>query len=75
MSTKFSTLRLIIEKYLSYPTPLILSFMDYEQVFDSIDRRALVKVLSLYSIPLYTDHFDGFALRSAVKAMVYHGIK
>ena len=31
-------------------TPLILSFMDYEQAFDSVDRRALAKVLSLYGI-------------------------
>jgi len=26
----------------------ILSFIDYEQAFDSVDRRALAKVLSLY---------------------------
>ena len=45
------TLRLIIEKCLSCQTPLVLSFMDYEQVFDSVDRRAFTKVLSLNSIP------------------------
>ena len=28
-----------------------LSFIGYEQVFDSISRKALVKVLSLYGIP------------------------
>jgi len=28
------TLRLIIEKFLSYRTPLVLSFIDYEQSFD-----------------------------------------
>ena len=28
-----------------------LSFIGYEQVFYSVDRRALAKVLSLYSIP------------------------
>ena len=27
------------------------SFIDYEQAFDSVDRRALGKVLSLYGIP------------------------
>jgi hypothetical protein len=37
--------------FLSFQTPLILSFIDYEQAFDSVDRRALVKVLSLYGIP------------------------
>ena len=45
------TLRLIIEKSLSCQTPLVLSFIDYEQAFDSVDRRALAKVLSLYGIP------------------------
>ena len=33
-------------------SPLVLSFIDYEQAFDSVDRRALAKVLlSLYGIP------------------------
>ena len=45
------TLRSLIEKCLSYHAPLVLSFIDYEQVFDSNDRRALAKVLSLYGIP------------------------
>ena len=29
----------------------VLSFIDYEQAFDSVDRTALTKVLSLYGIP------------------------
>ena len=45
------TLRLIIEKCLSYQTPLVLSLIDFEQAFNSVDRRALAKVLSLYGIP------------------------
>ena len=45
------TLRLTIEKCLSCQTPLVLSSIDYEQAFDSVDRRALAKVLSLYGIP------------------------
>ena len=45
------TLRLMIEKCLSCQTPLVLSFIDYDQAFDSVDRRALAKVLSLYGIP------------------------
>jgi hypothetical protein len=36
---------------LSYQTPLVLSFIDYGQGFDSVDRRALAKVLSLNGIP------------------------
>ena len=45
------TLRLIIEKSLHCQTPLVLSFIDYERAFDSVDRRALAKVLSIYGIP------------------------
>ena len=45
------TLRLIIEKCLSCQTPLVLSFIDYEQAFNSVDRRALAKVLFVCGIP------------------------
>ena len=45
------TLRLIIEKSLRFQTPLVLSCIDYEQAFDSVERRALTKVLSLNGIP------------------------
>ena len=38
---KFSLLGLIIEKFLSCQTPLVLSFIDCEQAFDSVDRRVL----------------------------------
>ena len=42
--------RLIIKKSLSHQTPSVLSFISYEQVFDSADRKALVKILSMCSI-------------------------
>ena len=45
----------IIEKCLSFQTPLVLSFIDYEQAFDSVDRRDLVKVLSLYILVYQTN--------------------
>ena len=45
------TLRLIIEKCLRCQTPLVFIFLDYEQSFDSVNRRALAKVLCLYGIP------------------------
>ena len=32
-------------------TPLVLTFVDYEQAFESVDSRALAKVLSLYGMP------------------------
>ena len=41
----------MIEKSLRCQTPLVLSFIDYEQAFDSVDRTALTKVLLLYDIP------------------------
>ena len=48
---QISTLRLIIEKCLNCQAPLVLSHIDYEQLFDSVDRIALANVLSLYGIP------------------------
>ncbi|XP_065568970.1 uncharacterized protein LOC136032625 [Artemia franciscana] len=44
------TLWLIIEKCLSYQTSLVLSLNGNDQVFGSVDRRALANVLSLYDI-------------------------
>ena len=37
------TVRFIIDKCLSYYMPLVLRFINYEQVFDSADRKALAK--------------------------------
>ena len=45
------THRLIIEKCPSCQTPFVLSFIDHEQAFDYVNRRALSKIISLYSIP------------------------
>ena len=42
------TLSFIIEKCLSYQTPLIFSFKHCEQA--SVDKRVLAKLLSLYAI-------------------------
>ena len=38
------TLKLITEKFLYYQTPLVLSFIFYEKVFDSVDNRTLANV-------------------------------
>ena len=38
------TLKLIIGECLSHQTPIVLSFMYYEQAPDSADKRALAKV-------------------------------
>ena len=44
-------LLLHISEVPSLSKSLVLSFIDYEQAYDSVDRRALAKVLSLYGIP------------------------
>ncbi|XP_065582485.1 uncharacterized protein LOC136041688 [Artemia franciscana] len=72
------TLRLITEKSLRCQTPLVLSFIDYVKAFDSVDRRTLTKVLSLYGIPekyirvicaMYKNN------TAAVKGVInYHGV-
>jgi len=36
---------------MSHQIPLVLSLIEYEQAFDSADRKALSKGLSLYGIP------------------------
>ena len=41
------TLRLIIEKSLSYQTPLVLIFIDYKQAFNSVDKKKHCKGLIL----------------------------
>ena len=42
---------LIIEDRLNNHIPLVFSLVDYDQTFDSADRKALVKLLSLHSRP------------------------
>jgi len=44
------TLRIISEKCLIHQTPLVLSYVDYEQAFARSDGRAVAKVLSLRGI-------------------------
>jgi len=39
-------LTLIIKKCLSHQTPLVLSFTDYEQAFESTDGSPLAKAIS-----------------------------
>ena len=39
---------------MSYQTPLVLSFIDYEKAFDSVNRGALAKFLSLVGIQTNT---------------------
>ena len=42
---------LIFEKHFSFQGRLVLSFIDYEQAFYSVDGKALAKVIFLYGIP------------------------
>jgi hypothetical protein len=51
VSTKIFIIGLIIKQCLSDSTPLVLRFIDYEEAVDSVDRRALLKVLFMCGIP------------------------
>ena len=51
MNRQNFTLTLVIENYPSNRTPLVLSFIYYEQAFNSADKRVLAKFLSFYSKP------------------------
>ena len=41
-------LRLLLAKFLNQQKLLVLSFIDNDEAFDSVDKRPLTKVLSLY---------------------------
>ena len=47
VSTQIFTFRLIIEKWLSCQISLVVSFIDYEQAFDSVHRKSFSKSLIL----------------------------
>ena len=49
--TKIFTLRRILEQVLEYRSPLLITFVDFEKAFDSIDREGLWKIMATYGIP------------------------
>jgi len=48
---KIATLRIIVEQSLEWNSPLYINFIDYENVFDSINGDRLWKMLKHYNIP------------------------
>ena len=47
-----ATLRIIIEQSTEWQSPLYINFIDFEKVFDSIDRRYLDAGASLWNTRL-----------------------
>ena len=45
------TLRRILEQVLEHRIPLLITFVDFEKAFDSIDREGLWKIMATYGIP------------------------
>ena len=50
-TNQIATLRIILETSLEWKSPLYINFVDYEKVFDSVDRQTLWKLLRHYGIP------------------------
>ena len=42
---QITTLRIIVEQSIEWNSPLYVNFVDYEKVFDSLDRETLWKLL------------------------------
>ena len=63
------TLKLIIEKCVSHQSLLVLSFIDYEQSFDSADRRAFAKVYpcNIAVVKVENEVSSWFRIKSGVK--------
>ncbi|VDO75888.1 unnamed protein product [Schistosoma curassoni] len=45
-----ATLRIIVEQSVEWKSPLYINFIDYEKVFNSVDRRTLWKLLRHYGV-------------------------
>ena len=48
---QIAALRIIIEQSLKWNTSLFLNFVDFEKVFDSLDREVLWNLMAHYGIP------------------------
>ena len=48
---QIAALRCIVEQSMEWDSPLIVTFVDYEKAFDSVDRRLLWRLLEHYGIP------------------------
>ena len=45
-------LRNILEQSNEWQSPLIINFIDFQKAFDSVDRKALWRIIELYGIPI-----------------------
>ncbi|VDP44259.1 unnamed protein product [Schistosoma curassoni] len=48
---RIGTLWIIVEQSIEWNLSLYMNFIDYEKVFDSVDRTTLWKVLRYYGVP------------------------
>jgi Reverse transcriptase (RNA-dependent DNA polymerase)/Domain of unknown function (DUF6451) len=46
-----NTLRIIVEQYSEFNSPLCLLFVDFKSAFDSVDREMMWQILGMYGIP------------------------
>lgn len=48
---QIAILQIILEQAVGWNTPLDVNFIDYEKVFDSVDRWTIWQLLRHYSVP------------------------
>ncbi|CAH1266800.1 Hypp3579 [Branchiostoma lanceolatum] len=66
---QITTLRIILEQSIEWNSPLYINFIDYEKVFDSLDRPALWKLLRHYGIPVKITNL----IKNSYEGMAYTG--
>ncbi|VDP24719.1 unnamed protein product [Schistosoma margrebowiei] len=69
---QIATLRIIVEQSIEWNSSLYINFIDYEKVFDSVDRTTLWKLLRHYGVPqkivtIIQSSYDG------VNCKIVHG--
>ena len=65
---QIATLRIIVEQSIKWSSPLYLLFVDFEKAFDSLDRKAMWRLLRHYGIPdkiinMLKVQYQGFTCR------------
>ena len=65
---QIATLRIIVEQSMEWDLSMYINFVDYEKVFDSLDKDTLWKLLQHYGVPdkcisLIRNNYEDMACR------------
>ena len=68
-----ATLCIITEHSLKWQSALYLNFIDFEKVFDSVDREVIWKLLHYYGVPLKIIHLIQQLCENAACQVIHNG--